>query len=1017
MCRDVDLIGFGIFRKVSKTLGINSGISYNFFEEKSIFISENPEIQVFIVHIASTQQLMPSTFSSLFRNRCLHVKCHFAILFCMQAAFLVAQQPDAALLRHLRETQHVYANFHRSTGAPAFVRWPGHAPLALPGNTLREKASAFFEQYGRLFGMLDAASELEFVSESADKTGMKHLKFKQLHLGVEVFGGELLLHFDAEGRLQAANGVFIPGIRQQHAQPLQSIAQAEAVAIGYIENLKLSIFPERPLDAHTHGPFWYHAGLAQGISGEPVLVYEVEVANDADLRQLVYVDAIKGNVADRLPGTCELLFRRVYNVNTGTQVWQEGNAYPGSLSLMQQNMVMAAGHTYYLFKNLFGLDSYNGAGAEMRGVYNASISCPNANWNGSTTNFCTNVAADDVVAHEWGHAYTEYGPGLIYMWQAGALNESYSDIWGEVVDIVNGYEDSGEDLSLRTGCGSSQRWMMGEDASAFGGAIRDMWSPTCAGDPGKVSDGVYYCNSGDNGGVHSNSGVPNHLFALLTDGGNYNSQTITGLGLTKTVHLFGLARQYLTRTSDFDNLADALETVCAALVGVNLEGISLTSTPAGPSGQIFSAADCIEVSEAIAAVELRAAPPCSFTPLLDPATPALCPMGTTQSDIYTMNFEAGATGWTSSEHPSAPATWTARTWQLNSSLPRSRPGTGISAANPAIGNCGSDLENGIQRLQSPVISIPPSAATTLRLSFEHYLSLESTWDGGNLKYSKNGGAWTLLPASAFVFNAYNGNLVGSGNDNPLAGQAAFSAANGGSVAGSWGQSQINLAAIGIVPGDNVQLRWELGEDGCNGWDGWYLDDVVLCQCQSALPVSLLSFEAEAEKTAIQLRWATAQERNNAGFELQRRDGWATEFKKIAWLPGQFDADLRSDYAYKDNDVRSGLTYYYRLRQVDADGTSTFSQVAAARIEPEEKVDLHVFPNPTRDLLFVQPEGDWGAQLSISLTDLLGRVAQEVRLENQTAAAMSLSLAHLPPGLYLLRAGDGLRSVVRKVWVQ
>jgi len=215
----------------------------------------------------------------------------------------------------------------------------------------------------------------------------------------------------------------------------------------------------------------------------------------------------------------------------------------------------------------------------------------------------------------------------------------------------------------------------------------------------------------------------------------------------------------------------------------------------------------------------------------------------------------------------------------------------------------------------------------------------------------------------------------------------------------------------------VQLRWELGEDGCNGWDGWYLDDVVLCQCQSALPVSLLSFDAEAEKTGIQLRWATAQERNNAGFELQRRDGWETEFKKIAWLPGQFDADLRSDYAYKDADVRAGLTYYYRLRQVDADGTSTFSQALAARIEPEETVDLHVFPNPTRDLLFIQPEGDWGAQLSVSLTDLLGRVAQEVRFDNQTAAAMSLSLAHLPPGLYLLRAGDGLRSVVKKVWVQ
>ena len=54
-----------------------------------------------------------------------------------------------------------------------------------------------------------------------------------------------------------------------------------------------------------------------------------------------------------------------------------------------------------------------------------------------TTNYCNGVTSDDVVAHEWGHAYTEYTCG-IYQWQPGALNESYSDIWGETVDLING---------------------------------------------------------------------------------------------------------------------------------------------------------------------------------------------------------------------------------------------------------------------------------------------------------------------------------------------------------------------------------------------------------------------------------------------------------------------------------------------------------------------------------------------------------------------------------------------------
>ena len=65
--------------------------------------------------------------------------------------------------------------------------------------------------------------------------------------------------------------------------------------------------------------------------------------------------------------------------------------------------------------------------------------------------------------------------------------------------------------------------MVGEDdEDAFGFIIRDMWTPTCLGAPGKVTDREYGCGFGDNGGVHQNSGVPNHMFVLLVDGATYN---------------------------------------------------------------------------------------------------------------------------------------------------------------------------------------------------------------------------------------------------------------------------------------------------------------------------------------------------------------------------------------------------------------------------------------------------------------------------------------------------------------
>ena len=108
-------------------------------------------------------------------------------------------------------------------------------------------------------------------------------------------------------------------------------------------------------------------------------------------------------------------------------------------------MVDSTGEAYWLFNNAFGRDSYDAAGAHMVTINNdPRIECPNANWNGVTTNYCDGVSSDDVVAHEWGHAYTEYTSGLIYQWQPGAMNEGFSDVWGETVDLINGRQDEGE---------------------------------------------------------------------------------------------------------------------------------------------------------------------------------------------------------------------------------------------------------------------------------------------------------------------------------------------------------------------------------------------------------------------------------------------------------------------------------------------------------------------------------------------------------------------------------------------
>ena len=127
--------------------------------------------------------------------------------------------------------------------------------------------------------------------------------------------------------------------------------------------------------------------------------------------------------------------------------------------------------------------------------------------------------------------------------------------------------------------------------------------------------------------------------------------------------------------------------------------------------------------------------------------------------------------------------------------------------------------------------------TTARLTFNHWIASEAGWDGGNLKISVNGGAFTLVPLAAYTFNVPNRNLqtAGAGNTNPLAGQRAWSGSDGGSVSGSWGQTQVNLASAGVAPGNTIRLRYDFGMDGCGGLVGWYVDDVNVYACEGRQP--------------------------------------------------------------------------------------------------------------------------------------------------------------------------------------
>jgi hypothetical protein len=299
----------------------------------------------------------------------------------------------------------------------------------------------------------------------------------------------------------------------------------------------------------------------------------------------------------------------------------------------------------------------------------------------------------------------------------------------------------------------------------------------------------------------------------------------------KAAHLYWRAQSvYQTPATDFDDHADALQASCSDLTGVPLEGLSTTSTPAGPSGESITAADCDAVNEMIEAVELRADPSaqCNFQPLLQQNPPPLCSNTPNPPTFYHEDFEDGLAGWTLTNQ-GVFAGWPGLDWTQATSLPGGRSGAAAFAVDLNAGNCdgGAGDISGTMSLLSPPIRVSNSRNHTFFLTFEHYVATEAGWDGGNLKISINGKAFQTVPSAAYKFNPYNTtiNTAAQGNTNPLAGQPGFSGTDGGQVTGSWGQSQINLTMLGVRPGNTIRLRYDFGMDGCSGVDGWYVDDI------------------------------------------------------------------------------------------------------------------------------------------------------------------------------------------------
>ncbi|KAA0993660.1 T9SS type A sorting domain-containing protein [Dyadobacter aurulentus] len=154
---------------------------------------------------------------------------------------------------------------------------------------------------------------------------------------------------------------------------------------------------------------------------------------------------------------------------------------------------------------------------------------------------------------------------------------------------------------------------------------------------------------------------------------------------------------------------------------------------------------------------------------------------------------------------------------------------------------------------------------------------------------------------------------------------------------------------------------------------WVLGDINAFTTLSTLPVKLVRFEGIlAADGSARLEWETAEEYNNAGFEVQKSTD-ARQFENIGWVDGAGDIKVSKQYQFIDNQLVT--TSYYRLKQVDTDGQFSFSKIIRV-IPPNESLDrFTAFPNPVQDGKVTASLPD--RSFKLSLYDKAGRLVKQI----------------------------------------
>lgn len=191
------------------------------------------------------------------------------------------------------------------------------------------------------------------------------------------------------------------------------------------------------------------------------------------------------------------------------------------------------------------------------------------------------------------------------------------------------------------------------------------------------------------------------------------------------------------------------------------------------------------------------------------------------------------------------------------------------------------------------------------------------------------------------------------------------------------------------------------------------------EASTPLPVKLVTFTASAKREDVLVSWATANEINNKGFDVERSvDG--KSFTKIEFVKGAGNSNRLTSYNFTDAyafKTTNSTTLFYRLKQVDLNGKSTYSNtVTVAAGEEQQPTQVMVYPNPFETHIQVQLVATGTAPAEISITDVSGKlVASKQIAVNEGLNAMEIDqLSNLDKGIYFIRIIQNGTTSVQKV---